>query len=53
MAVLKAGSMIYPHQFLFRRLIVIWSATTGRSASGKMIGDVVANKNNKYKVGKC
>lgn len=45
MAILKAGSTNLPSPvFISTADEVIWSATTGRSASGKMIGDVVANK---------
>lgn len=45
MIVIKAGSVTLPSpDAITTSDEIIWSANTGRSSSGKMIGDVVAEK---------
>lgn len=47
MATLKVGSVALPEPAqLSSGDEIIWSASTGRTASGKMTGDVVAEKKN-------
>ena len=45
MVVIKAGNVILPSPTeISTSSEIIWSANTGRSSTGKMIGDVVAEK---------
>lgn len=47
MAVLKAGNVELPAPIsLSSNDEIIWSSNTGRTASGKMVGDIVAEKKN-------
>lgn len=47
MAILKAGSVSLPSPVaLSSNDEIIWSSNTGRTASGDMVGDIVAEKKN-------